>query len=137
LGKYSVTFDVREWDTTNNTEAFFAAGKGGKVGPVELQQLFIPVLDKLDAASAIDWQDGYVDEFGRLNHLVVIHNGIDGRYAGMQSCLKTSWQDRITSLGVANSSGGWVSSDSYKVNGWMITSAYGRPRCRMPRLVMF
>jgi hypothetical protein len=62
LGKYRVHFDVRDWETAENTEAFYAGGTSG-IGK-DLQPIFANALSKFDQAGSIDWLDGYVDEFG-------------------------------------------------------------------------
>jgi M6 family metalloprotease-like protein len=96
LGKYRVHFDVREWEVTDNTEAHYAGGTSGWGQP--LDQIFAPILTKFDLAGSVDWFNGYVDESGYFNHLVVLHSGFVGE-TGDRPCVPEKGMDRIWSNG--------------------------------------
>lgn len=59
LGKYRVQFDVRDWYTTKETEAYYSKGASGLIGNDAIQEMFKPALDLVDA-SGINWNDGYI-----------------------------------------------------------------------------
>jgi M6 family metalloprotease-like protein len=128
LGKYRVQFDVRDWHTAPNTEAFYSMGQYGLVGNVPIQQMFYSAMDAAQAAG-VDWLDGYINEWGLINHLVVIHSGYPAE-DGPLACLSNEPpQNRIWSQGTASSPEGWLSPDYYQVNGYAIGSAFVTPSC--------
>lgn len=128
LGKYRVQFDVRDWHTAPNTEAFYAQGVSGLVGQVKLQEMFYTAMDEIEA-SGIDWFDGYINAWGLLNHVVVIHSGYAAEH-GPRPCLQSEPpQNRIWSQGSASSQTGWLSRDYFQVNGYAVGSAFGIPKC--------
>ena len=127
LGQYRVHFDVRDWEVAPGTEASYAAGVSGQ--GYDLENVFSFALNKFDAEGSIDWFSGYVDEFGYLNHLVVLHSGFVAE-TGDLPCLSTPSRDRIWSSG--GSAGGpdsWLSKDYFQLSGYMMTSAFSRPVC--------
>jgi M6 family metalloprotease-like protein len=128
LGKYRVSFDVRDWQTAEHNEDYYAGGSSGF--GVSLESLFEPILTKMDNANSVDWTDGYIDEFGYLNHLVVLHSGFSGE-AGNKKCLPTDSQDRIWSQGSGGPSGSatWTSKELYEVSGYLVSSAFALPAC--------
>jgi len=83
-------------------------------------------MDEIDA-SGIDWFDGYINEWGLLNHVVVIHSGYAAEY-GNKPCIAPA-QNRIWSQGSASSQTGWLSRDYFQVNGYAVASAFGQPKC--------
>ena len=128
LGKYRVQFDVRDWHTAPNTEAFYSQGQSGLIGSVKIQEMFYAAMDAAEAAG-IDWFDGYINDWGLLNHLVVIHSGYPAE-DGALSCLSSEPpQNRIWSQGAASAPEGWLSKDFYQVNGFAIGSAFVFPSC--------
>lgn len=128
LGKYRVSFDVRDWETAEHSEAYYAAGTSGT--DQDLQRIFAKAMDKFDAEGSIDWEDGYVDDWGYLNHFVVLHSGIQAE-VGDRPCIPGSHKDRLWSNGSAqaNFDESWNSKDFYAVNGWLLTSAFTSPIC--------
>lgn len=46
----AVTFDVQDWVTTTETEAFYAANNYGLNGADQMQEMFKPLLDSLYAS---------------------------------------------------------------------------------------
>ena len=135
LGAYDVTFDVQDWRDTDGTEAFYAQKRSGRIGNVEIQAMYGPVLDQLDAEGTQWWEYDVAGEKdltmgdGQLDHLVVIHSGVGGEH-GDVSCLGGSYLDRIWSQGSGSSgNGGWESSDGIKVGGHTIASAFRTPVC--------
>lgn len=128
LGKYRVQFDVRDWHTAPNTEAFYSQGQSGLIGSVKIQQMFYSAMDAAQAAG-VDWLNGYINDWGLLNHLVVIHSGYPAE-EGVLSCLPNEPpQNRIWSQGTASSPEGWLSTDYYQVNGHAIGSAFIYSSC--------
>jgi Immune inhibitor A peptidase M6 len=83
MGKYRVRFDVRDWQTTTNTERYFSRDKSGQSTTDDMQAMFIPLLDKIDdeMSSFLDWGpydvagDPMFGSDGLLDHLVVLHSG--------------------------------------------------------------
>jgi hypothetical protein len=62
LGKYRVHYDVRDWHTAENTQAFYSKGQYGLIGNVPMQEMFYTAMDAIDQ-SGINWLDGYVDDW--------------------------------------------------------------------------
>ena len=128
LGKYRAQFDVRDWHTAPNTEEFYSQGQSGLIGNVKIQQMFYAALDAAQSAG-IDWFSGYINDWGLLNHLVVIHSGYPAE-DGPLTCLPSEPpQNRIWSQGTASSPEGWMSTDFYQVNGFAVGSAFVNPTC--------
>ena len=131
LGKYRVTFDVRDWEVAEQDESYYAAGTAGH--GLELEEIFPPILTKLDDAGTIDWLNGYVDERDELYHLVVLHSGVIAEVGDRDCVDPPAHKDRIWSAG---SGGGgpdsWASRDFFQMTGWMITSAWDLPKCEGP-----
>lgn len=73
VGRYRVHFDVRDWATLPNTEKFYAAGNSGWT--TDFNPIVAPLLTQIDNDPNHKWFSGYIDEFGKLNHLVVVHSG--------------------------------------------------------------
>jgi hypothetical protein len=135
LGNYRVQFDVRDWHTAPDTEAFYSQGEYGLVGNVKIQQLFYSAMDAAQA-SGVDWLDGYINDWGLLNHLVVIHSGYPAE-DGPLACLSNEPpQNRIWSQGTASAPEGWMNSDYYQVNGMYNTCTAVLLRC-MASLSLF
>lgn len=68
LGKYRVQFDIRGWFEADSTEASYARGNYGLLGQIEMQKLFYSAMDEVDRSN-IDWWDGYINEWGLINHV--------------------------------------------------------------------
>jgi M6 family metalloprotease-like protein len=128
LGKYRVKFDVRDWHTAPNTEAFYSMGQYGLVGNVQIQQMFYSAMDAAQA-SGVDWLDGYINDWGLINHLVVIHSGYPAEDGAIACLSNQPPQNRIWSQGTASSPEGWLSPDYYQVNGFAVGSAFQTPSC--------
>jgi M6 family metalloprotease-like protein len=129
LGKYRVQFDVRDWHTAPNTEAYYSFGQSGLVGNVKIQEMFSAALDAAQA-SGVNWVDGYISDWGIINHLVVIHSGYAAESGPKNPCLSNEPpNNRIWSQGTASSPEGWQSPDFYQVNGFAIGSAFQPPSC--------
>lgn len=128
LGKYRVQFDVRDWHTAPNTEAFYSQGKSGLIGGVQIQQMFYAAMDAAQS-QGIDWFSGYINDWGLLNHLVVIHSGYAAEDGPLTCLASEPPQNRIWSQGTASSPEGWMSTDYYQVNGHAIGSAFVTPSC--------
>jgi immune inhibitor A len=128
LGRYRVSFDVRDWETADFPETHYTGGSSGF--GASLETIFEPILTKMENANSVDWTDGYIDEFGYLNHLVILHSGFAGE-AGNKPCLTTDSQERIWSQGSGGRSGTgtWKSKDFYAVSGFIISSAFALPAC--------
>lgn len=62
LGKYRVQYDVRDWHTAPNTEAYYSQGQYGLLGNVKIQPMFYTAMDAIDA-SGINWVDGYINDW--------------------------------------------------------------------------
>lgn len=73
VGRYRVHFKVREWVTLPNTEKFYAAGSSA--WDTDFNPIIAPLLNEIDNDPAHKWSPDYIDEFGKLNHLVVVHSG--------------------------------------------------------------
>jgi hypothetical protein len=86
MGQYKVTFEVRDWTTTANTERYYSQDTSGLSDSSTMQEMFIPLLDAIDTSMTDpfgwskydvagddplfgDMSDGYFD------HLVVLHSG--------------------------------------------------------------
>jgi M6 family metalloprotease-like protein len=129
LGKYRVQFDVRDWHTAPNTEAYYSGGQSGLLGNVKIQEMFYAALDAAQAAG-VDWVNGYISDWGLINHLVVLHSGYAAEYGPKSPCLSNEPpSNRIWSQGTASSPEGWQSPDFYQVNGFAIGSAFQPPTC--------
>lgn len=129
LTKYNVTFDVQDWQQTDNTEAFFAAGVSGQQGPTLLQNVFTPVLNKMDAAG-FDFAPYDSLGVGELDQLVILTSGYSAEYGEPPAgCSINSVANRIWSTGVPFNSQGWVGRQGIKANAWAITSAYDNTLC--------
>lgn len=139
VGQYRVSFDVRDWHTSEFTEAQVAQNSYGLVGQDQLQKFFYSAMDAVDS-SGIDWFDGYIDEWGMINGVVVIHSGVAAEYGDLP-CLPTSI-NRIWSQGTPATPNGWTNMDYYQVNSFSVTSALERPVCNgnvidsLPRMGM-
>jgi M6 family metalloprotease-like protein len=124
-----VQFDVRDWHNAPNTETFYSAGQYGLVGNVKIQEMFYSAMDAVQA-SGVNWVDGYINEWGLINHLVVIHSGYAAEHGPANPCLANEPpNNRIWSQGTASSPEGWLSPDYYQVNGFAIASAFQIPMC--------
>jgi hypothetical protein len=73
VGRYRVHFTVREWATLPNTEKFYAAGNSA--WDTDFNPVVAPLLDEIDNDPDHKWSPDYIDEFGKLNHLIVVHSG--------------------------------------------------------------
>lgn len=127
LGQYRVQFDVRDWFDLPETEAFYSEGRHGLVGGDRLQRMFWPVMDAVD--SDINWFDGYIDVWGLINHVVVLHSGFGAEH-GNRRCLQNNPpENRIWSQGTPASGDGWLNGDFFMVNGYAMASAINEPSC--------
>jgi hypothetical protein len=62
MGKYRVQFDVRDWLTLANTEAYYSSGTSGVVGSSNIQEMFTEALNAVQAAG-VDWYNGYISDW--------------------------------------------------------------------------
>jgi len=127
LGKYRVQFDIRGWFEADSPEAYFAGGNYGLLGQIEMQKVFYSAMAEVDR-SDIDWFDGYITEWGLINHMIVLHSGIAAEL-GDRDCFKSKAADRIWSQGSASSQTGYMTRDYYQVNGYAMASAFNEPVC--------
>lgn len=151
MNRYRVEFDVMDWQTTDNSEMFFADNVAGRVGMDQLQQVFTPILDEMDA-QGFDWSpydqagadigsnSGGSDGF--LDHLVVIHSGIGAEHGDppgpcdnpdTADIVFPQVMDRIWSQGAGAVSDPWTGSSGIQLGGFAISGAFEKPLCDMVR----
>jgi hypothetical protein len=125
---YLVTFDVQDWQTTDNTEAFYADGKFGLLGAEATQEMFKPVMTRL-------YNSGYnfapldSDQAGDLDHLVVLHSGYSAE-SGVDECTGNAPENRFWSQGTAVTVNGWKSPDfAFSVSTYMIGAGFTGGLC--------
>ena len=130
MGRYRIHFTVFDWHQLDMTEAEYAAGVSGRVSQKEMQKMFYSAMNQVDnKLTTADWHDGYVSDWGKINHLVAIHSGFAAEY-GPRPCLPDEPpQNRIWSQGSASSPVGWTSSDYFSINTYAVGSALEEPRC--------
>jgi hypothetical protein len=125
----TVTFDVQDWQTTDNTEAFYAGGKFGLHGAEGAQEMFKPVLTRL-YNSGYDFKPLDSDQWGDLDHLVVLHSGYNAE-TGADECTGNAPENRIWSQGTASTVNGWRSPDAaFSVSTYMIGSGFTGGFCK-------
>lgn len=130
MGRYGIHFTVFDWHQLDMTEAEYSYGMYGRVPQEQMQQMFFSAMDKVDQElTTSDWQDGYVSDWGKINHLVAIHSGFAAEY-GPRPCLPDEPpENRIWSQGTASSPIGWTSSDYFSINTYAVGSALEEPKC--------
>ncbi|GAX27244.1 hypothetical protein FisN_13Lh199 [Fistulifera solaris] len=132
VGRYRVHFTVREWATLPNTEKFYAAGNSA--WNTDFNPVVAPLLDEIDNDPNHKWSPDYIDEFGKLNHLIVVHSGYMAEVGDLK-CLASNPNkaDRIWSSGGNGEGTGapdaWRSKDFYEVGGMALLSAFSIPSC--------
>jgi hypothetical protein len=72
VGKYRVTFEVHDWFTLPNDEAYYAGGVSGLQGAAKMHEVFKPKLDEV-YKSGYDFRTLDSKGWGVLDHLVTIH----------------------------------------------------------------
>lgn len=120
-----VTFDIRPWTTTEETEAYYAGGSFGLLGADAMQEMFKPLLTDL-FNSGYDFQPLDSDAWGDLDHFVAIHSGYPAEY-GDADCTGNTPANRIWSQGTAatGSVTAWLSSDyAFSVSNYAILGAF-------------
>jgi M6 family metalloprotease-like protein len=131
--KYKVTFDVQDWFTVSETEAFYAAGVSGLRGADEGQALFKPALDALYNSGTYDFTKLDSGGWGTLDHLLVVHSGYGAEFGdpiGTEGCTLNMEADRMWSRGYAASLMGWQSSDYvYTVSNYAYAGAFDPDFC--------
>ena len=118
-----VTFDVKDWVTTNQPESYYADGASGLRGSDIMQEMFVPLLDKLEDEN-YDFSSLDKDAEGDFDHLVVIHSGYSAEIGSGNDGCATDPVNRIWSQGTAGSSY-WYSLDSrHRVSNYMLAGAF-------------
>ena len=126
----AATFDVQDWQSTVETEAYYAGNGFGLLGSDEMQEMFKSELDKL-FSSGYNFMDLDSIGWGTLDMLVVVHSG-DPAEAGVgpSGCDAGPPEQRIWSQGIGGSANGWTSSDfSYTVSNYLLVGAFYEPPC--------
>jgi hypothetical protein len=124
-----VTFDVQDWQTTDNKEAYYANGEYGLRGAEIMQELFMPVLTRL-FNSGYDFAPLDSDLVGDLDHLIVLHSGYNAESGATDSCAGNTPENRIWSQGRASTANGWRSPDqAFTVSTYMIGSGFTGNLC--------
>ena len=135
MGKYKVTFDIQDWQTTDREESYYAKGTGGRNGNLAMQEVFTPLLERLDASMSRSESFQFWLQYDRggdpvwggdgiLDQLVVIHSGYPAEQ-GDRNCGHPSYLDRIWSQGSGSSSGGWQNQDgNFRLGGYTLASAW-------------
>jgi len=120
-GKYEAFFDVQDWEMTDNTEAHYSFGQGGRTS--RFQQSFYPLLDNMDARLGGDWSLYDANSDGELDNLIVIHSGYAAEEGGEDCNNGRGQMDRIWSHAFADSSGWYSLNGNYRVRGYNIASS--------------
>lgn len=129
-GLFTVTYDVQDWTTTTNTEAYYSGGKSGLQGADIMQDMFKPLLDNLDKAG-YNFVPLDSDNFGDFDHLVVMHSGYPAELGDPKDGCTNPQNDRIWSQGIASTANGWTSSDSaYSVSTFVLIGAFKEGFCK-------
>jgi M6 family metalloprotease-like protein len=126
----AVTYDVHDWKTTANTEAYYAGGMSGLRGADIMQEMFVPLLDDLDSAG-YDFAPLDSHNWGVFDHLVVINSGYPAEYGTPPDGCTANEKDRIWSQGIPVTANGWLSSDGiYSVSSYLLVGAFNEGLCK-------
>jgi M6 family metalloprotease-like protein len=125
-GKYEiVTCNVKDWMTTDNTEAFYANGERGLRGSVDTTLMFQPLLTNLDQAGE-EWTQYDSNRDGVIDAVLVIHSGYASEQGPGPGCGAPDPMNRIYSQGHMGSSA-WLSQNGLAtLGGFAIASAWDR-----------
>ena len=115
---------MKDWATTDNTEAFYAAGQRGQLGSNGAAGFFLPVLEQQDYESE-EWLDYDSNADGVLDSVLVIHSGFDGLVPGGRSCGNGSL-NRIASQASAASEAWFDPFWNLQLSNYAIASPYER-----------
>eukprot|EP00532_Pseudo-nitzschia_australis_P020829 CAMPEP_0168293196 /NCGR_PEP_ID=MMETSP0142_2-20121227/7728_1 /TAXON_ID=44445 /ORGANISM="Pseudo-nitzschia australis, Strain 10249 10 AB" /LENGTH=995 /DNA_ID=CAMNT_0008241223 /DNA_START=72 /DNA_END=3059 /DNA_ORIENTATION=+ len=125
-GTVNFVADVLEWQTIDNTEAFYANGRAGRPGPTEpmLRTAFHNILDTMDA-EGFPWDDYDSNNDGIIDHVQFLHTGYGAEIGGIDCYTKAPMMDRIWSHAMPESRGKWVSpTTGKKLGGWSTSSVF-------------
>lgn len=131
-GQYQIIdCDVKDWEVTTKNEAAFAGGVSNLKPTVQAAEFFLPVLDKLQAKNAIDWNKYETDGDGQIDALLVYHSGYAAEQGLGKSCGATHPSTRIFSQGHrASNNNFWYGNKGgpqlARVSGFAIASAFDR-----------
>ena len=92
-GSYEQVFDVMDWRTTDNTEAYFGKGTSGLHRDVS--RLMHAVLTQLDNEGT-DWSLYDLNNDGVIDNIIIVHSGHPAEHGG-HDCYGTHFTDRIWS----------------------------------------
>ena len=129
---YHSTFNVQPWKVLQNSQAYYAQNKSGQLSAYQMAQVFIPLLEEMDAAG-FDWAPYDANGDGLLDALEFIHSGYPAEL-GNVACAAPALQ-RLWSQGVSSCPGCWTSKDGkYSLGGYGISGGftYGWNNCSKP-----
>ena len=72
-GVYQLETTVIDWQTTDNTEAYYSFGVRGI--STETGQMAYPILSNLDSRPNWDWSKYDLDGDGFMDSVVMVHSG--------------------------------------------------------------
>jgi hypothetical protein len=93
LGKYDAFFDVQDWTTTDNTEAYYSFGEAGRVQAV--QGAFFPLMDVMDTTLNGDWSLYDANGDGFIDNLIMVHSGYGAEEGGVDCTNNRAEKERI------------------------------------------
>lgn len=126
----AVTYDVHDWKTTVNTEAYYAGGMSGLRGADAMQEMFKPLLDDL-YKSGYNFAPLSSDGWGDLDHFVVVHSGYPAEYGDPKDGCTNMAVNRIWSQGIQSTANGWMSTDgSFTVSTYLLVGAFAEGLCK-------
>jgi M6 family metalloprotease-like protein len=121
----SVTADVIDWQTTDNTEAYYADGRSGLPGGfIGVDQAVLPILNSMDA-QGFDFSQYDSDYDGFIDVLMVLHSGYSAELGDQTACAPFApYTNRIHSFATGAAPGLWTSSRLVELGVFLFASAY-------------
>ena len=127
-GNLNIEVTVVDWQTTDNTEYYYADGRGGYpggAGTVQLEDSVTPLLTNMDT-EGFDFSNYDLNKDGVLDLVMVLHSGYAAQYGDQVSCEPYAKKlDRIMDQQLSASSDAWTSADGkYTLGTFVIASSY-------------
>lgn len=123
-GTYNIKCDVKDWVTTDKTEAEYSEGNSGNLGPDRAADFAIPALMALDN-EPLEFLDYDSNEDGIFDAVLIVHSGFSAVQIGGEQCGNNE-KNRIRSQGVIGSDSWEDSVWNLQLSNYAIASAFTR-----------